>query len=305
MCWPRRVRGCNRVPTPSRIRTSRCGPHSNRAAARIGDGFRQQPLVEASIRQTIGGAYQDLGLYPQAREQLQRASTCAGRPPARTTRPRRNCLGKLAELYVQEGKYPRGGIRLQHHAATPPRPAWRRACRRAGGDVRSRRALSIPRPLQAGRRTHRPGADDRPACAGPTASQHTDHDGQSGQHLTVSRETTARQAGALYGQVLDTQRRVLGTDHPDTLSTLSNLALSYSLQEQTSPPPSRSFSRRSRAEKRGVLGGEHPQTLITMNDLALMSKLTAELTKRNRCTTRSSKDGVTSSATNTPIRSAA
>ena len=45
----------------------------DRAAARIGATFAGQPLVEASIRQTIGSAYQDLGLYPEARQQLERA----------------------------------------------------------------------------------------------------------------------------------------------------------------------------------------------------------------------------------------
>ena len=45
----------------------------DRAAARIEGKFRKQPLVEASIRQTIGIAYMDLGLSIQAERQLQRA----------------------------------------------------------------------------------------------------------------------------------------------------------------------------------------------------------------------------------------
>jgi serine/threonine protein kinase len=45
----------------------------DRAAARIGDRFASQPLVEASIRQTIGETYQQLGLFSQARPHLERA----------------------------------------------------------------------------------------------------------------------------------------------------------------------------------------------------------------------------------------
>ena len=46
-----------------------------RAAARIGDRFAGQPLVEASIRQTIGETYYQLGLFSQARPHLERASS--------------------------------------------------------------------------------------------------------------------------------------------------------------------------------------------------------------------------------------
>ncbi len=45
----------------------------DRAAARIEGKFKQQPLVEASIRQTIGDAYRDLGLYSEAQRQVERA----------------------------------------------------------------------------------------------------------------------------------------------------------------------------------------------------------------------------------------
>ncbi len=45
----------------------------DRAAAAIGDRFADQPLVEASIRQTIGDTYYLLGLFSQARPHLERA----------------------------------------------------------------------------------------------------------------------------------------------------------------------------------------------------------------------------------------
>jgi non-specific serine/threonine protein kinase/serine/threonine-protein kinase len=45
----------------------------DRAATRIGGKFTGQPLVEASIRQTIGDTYRDLGLYPEAQRETQRA----------------------------------------------------------------------------------------------------------------------------------------------------------------------------------------------------------------------------------------
>ena len=45
----------------------------DRAAARVGEKFAGKPLIEASIRQTIGETYEQLGLYPQALKHLDRA----------------------------------------------------------------------------------------------------------------------------------------------------------------------------------------------------------------------------------------
>jgi tetratricopeptide (TPR) repeat protein len=45
----------------------------DRAAASIEGKFGRQPLVEASIRHTIGNSYYELGLYPQAQRELERA----------------------------------------------------------------------------------------------------------------------------------------------------------------------------------------------------------------------------------------
>jgi hypothetical protein len=45
----------------------------DRAAARVTGKFDQLPLVEASIRQTMATTYEDLGLYPQAQREEERA----------------------------------------------------------------------------------------------------------------------------------------------------------------------------------------------------------------------------------------
>ena len=45
----------------------------DRAAARVQGKFNDQPLLEASIRETIGTTQEDLGLYPEAISQLERA----------------------------------------------------------------------------------------------------------------------------------------------------------------------------------------------------------------------------------------
>jgi tetratricopeptide (TPR) repeat protein len=45
----------------------------DRAAAKIEGKFGKQPLVDASVRETIGNSYFELGLYPQAQREFERA----------------------------------------------------------------------------------------------------------------------------------------------------------------------------------------------------------------------------------------
>jgi tetratricopeptide (TPR) repeat protein len=74
------------------------------------------------------------------------------------------------------------------------------------------------------------------------------------------------EAEALFAQVTETSQRVLGAKHPHTLSSINNLALTYSNQ-----------GRWKEAEKlevqvietrKRVQGAEHPDTLLSINNLA-------------------------------------
>ena len=143
----------------------------DRAAARIGDSFRR-PAARRSVdspddRQRLSGSRAVSAGARATRARLRPAQV--GR---RRERPVDDGSARQAGGAVRAGgQVSAGGIRLQHDAAAPARPARRRACRRAGGDVRPRAALSISRPLQAGRRAHRTGAGDRTPRAGPRASR--------------------------------------------------------------------------------------------------------------------------------------
>ena len=77
----------------------------DRAAARVAGRFGTQPLLEASIRQTIGIAYEDLGLYPEAESQLERALELRRRVLGLRHPDTVVDMGGLAYLYRLEGKY--------------------------------------------------------------------------------------------------------------------------------------------------------------------------------------------------------
>ena len=67
-------------------------------------------------------------------------------------------------------------------------------------------------------------------------------------------------------ELLDVQRRLLGPEHPDTLTTMNNLA--RSLGGQGKHPEAEQMLRELLDVRRRVLGLEHPNTLKTMGHLA-------------------------------------
>jgi eukaryotic-like serine/threonine-protein kinase len=77
----------------------------DRAAAKIEGKFAQQPLVEASIRDTIGQAYINLGLFPDAQRQWERAfdlrRRISGDRDPKTLWEMRN----LADLELNQGRW--------------------------------------------------------------------------------------------------------------------------------------------------------------------------------------------------------
>ena len=62
------------------------------------------------------------------------------------------------------------------------------------------------------------------------------------------------------------RRRVLGEEHPDTLTSLNNLATL--LQDMGELPEARRITEQELAVCRRVLGEEHPDTLTSLNNLA-------------------------------------
>ena len=74
-------------------------------------------------------------------------------------------------------------------------------------------------------------------------------------------ETTHRQA-------LSLRKRKLGSEHPDTLMSMNEVAVA--LKDQGKYAEAESMNRETLAWREKVLGREHPDTLTSMNNLALV-----------------------------------
>ncbi|KAF2726855.1 HET-domain-containing protein, partial [Polyplosphaeria fusca] len=92
---------------------------------------------------------------------------------------------------------------------------------------------------------------------------HSSAEKESGDRLELARKCAMAlyndgrwtEAEQLDVQVMETRKRVLGDEHPDTLTSIANLASTY----------------RNQGRKR-VLGDEHPDTLTSINNLAFTFK---------------------------------
>ncbi|MGD0682892.1 MAG: serine/threonine-protein kinase [Terracidiphilus sp.] len=78
----------------------------DRAAKQIQGRFTAQPLVEASIRHTIGGSYYDLKLFENAENQIEREVEIRRKIQGETSPDTLHSLEDLAEIYTEEAKYP-------------------------------------------------------------------------------------------------------------------------------------------------------------------------------------------------------
>ena len=89
----------------------------DRAAARIGGKFAGRPEVEADIRQTMGLTYEELGLYPEARTQLEQALDLHRRAEGGSNRKTLETMGRLARVCELQGKYPEAEALLNQSMA--------------------------------------------------------------------------------------------------------------------------------------------------------------------------------------------
>ncbi|KAJ5970810.1 FabD/lysophospholipase-like protein [Penicillium vulpinum] len=75
-----------------------------------------------------------------------------------------------------------------------------------------------------------------------------------------------REAKSMYQIVLEYREKVLGPDHPDTLTSVSNLALVLSRLGEYEE--AEALHQRALQDRERILGPDHPDTLISFNNLA-------------------------------------
>ena len=197
----------------------------DRAAQRITGKFDQQPEVEASIRDTMGQTYSDLGLYPEARKQQERALELYRRVLGPENPKTLKAMDRLGITVVYQGKYSEAlalfsqTLKIERRVLGPQDPETLTAMEGLASTYfyqqNSAQAEALYGQALEGRRQGL--GSDHPATLRS----------MNGLASTYYQEGKFAQAAALFTEIIEARRRVLGPEHPDTLTAINNLANTY------------------------------------------------------------------------------
>ena len=259
----------NHKPDPDlKVRTA-----LDRAAARIAGKFEKQPLVEASLRETIGRAYDDLGLYPEAQHELERSAELRRRELGEENPETLDVLDELAGIYLFQGKYAKAepmfskGLKIRRRILGEEDPATLRSMKRLAVLYYEQAKYPAAEPLL----TKSLAAERRILGEDDPETLDTMHD------LAELYEELGRyaQAEASLAGSLEIKRRVIGAEHPDTLATMAGLARIYELEDKY-PQAEPLFSSVLEIRRR-TQGENHPDTIRSMNNLAVLYRFEGKL----------------------------
>lgn len=237
----------------------------DRAAAKIEGRFAGQPAVEAAIRQTIGGVYRGLALYPEAHRQLERALEVSRAALGKEHPQSLAAAAALASVLADEARYPEATALLSEALAGQARalgsehPDTLRTLTELGrlhaarGDKAAAQA-TLARALEQRRRVLGPEHRDTLATMRLLA----------GNYAVTNKPDAAE---PLYRELLEVQRRVFGPEHPETLSSMSSFATFLNNFEKFKESDAL-FEELLPAARR-VWGPEHPQTLVVLRNVGL------------------------------------
>lgn len=278
----------------------------DRASAKVDSRFADQPLVEASVRKTLGQAYEALGDAEQAAKHLERSVALHEQLFGPDDASLLETKSLLLDVLGQQSKYTRAValgssvLDAQRRIVGPDHPdtlqtmvrlgrihrltaryadaealhreAYASYHRKLGGDnQQTMEALHALAATQLYRGNYR-GAQlllERVVAFSVRSlgRQHPDTmSAQGNLAVSYSYQGKFHEAEAIQRELLEIHERVLGVDHPETLVTLENLAYTYA--EQGNPAAASLLQSRALGASKKVRGKEHPHTLITMGNLA-------------------------------------
>jgi serine/threonine protein kinase/tetratricopeptide (TPR) repeat protein len=236
------------------------------ASDSMADKFAGEPLVEASICQTLGSTYLSLGKYEAAQLHLERARDIhreqLGEEHPNTLRS----MHSLALLYHRQGRWGEAEplyvkvLQIQRRVLGEEDPDTLTSMDDLAflygeqGRLDKAESLNV-KTLELRRRVL---GEEYPF---------TLHTMRSLARL-YSQEGHDEEAEPQFVKILETSRRVLGEEHPDTLGFMSALGEMYHWQGRYEE--AESLLIKALEGLRRVLGEEHPDTLAAMGNLTYL-----------------------------------
>ena len=238
----------------------------DRAAATLSSKFERQPLVEASLRETMGNAYADLGLYAEGQREFERALELRRRTLGELHPDTLQTLFDLEHIFRRQGKYAEAEPLMNKVIA---------GRRRVLGEKHPETLRSM---------------NELAALYG-NQGKYADYERLSSQILTLRRASLGenhpdtlesmndlayaytlqgkyREAESLYAKVIEAAATVLGEEHPDRLFCMRNLAQVYMYEAKYAQ--AEELDLKVIDLNRRLLGEQHPDTLLSIHELAVV-----------------------------------
>jgi serine/threonine protein kinase/tetratricopeptide (TPR) repeat protein len=239
----------------------------DRAAERIGDRFKGEPLQEAAVRSVIGEALTELGQAERGVPQLQRALELHQAQLGSKHRDTLTSMHKLAWGYASAGKMDLAlplidqALKLQRATLGANHPDTLNSLNLLGGFKTTdnpREALALwEELLRLAKAKFGPEDPNTLAVMSNLASCYRDLG-------------KLDQAIPLYEQTFKLRKARLGPDHPVTLLSMDELGIAYG--EEGKFDEALSVHEEALRLTKARLGPDHPETLITMHNLAMAYK---------------------------------
>ncbi len=236
----------------------------DRASEKIGDRFKDRPLVEAEVQSTIGKSYHDLGAYESALPHFLRAlelrTAALGAEDAKTVGVRHNIgmllnnMGRFSEAETMN----RGTVALYEKILGPTH--------KDTFSVRNNLAAS----MYGQHRFAEAEAEWRAMQASEAGQPHFEKKPATYRHNiaeALRKQGKFAEAEAEHRADLEEARRVLGPENPDTLVAWTGVVVS--LISQGKGAEAEAECRKLLALQGRVLGPDHPETVDTRTNLGI------------------------------------
>jgi serine/threonine protein kinase len=245
----------------------------DRAAAGVGTSFKDQPLVEAAIRLTLGQTYHDLGDYAKSAKHYRASYLIHQKHPDETSERKLKAMTGLGHSLAHQGHLNDAELLLVDAVDDAARLFGPKhdVCLTARGylaDLRTQQrrdddAEAINRSL----------VDDYRRTRGPKDPSTVSAINNLGYVLQRQKKYT--DAETLFRECLTINREISGPDDPGTILAVYNLG--FVLNEMGRSVEAEKLLHESLDSARQVLGPEHPTTLQMMNTLGLRLSKTGRL----------------------------
>jgi len=235
-------------------------------ASQSGGRFADKPLIEASIRATLGETYLKLGEYPSAEPHLERASELYRRELGEEHPNLLDSMNDLGRLYNDQGRYDEveplyvKTLEIRKRVLGAEHPNTLDSMNNLAILYDNQGRYDEAEPLYV--KT----LEIRKRVLG--AEHPNTLDSMNNLALLYAIQGRYDEAESLYVKTLEISKRVLGEKHPDTLGSMGNLAVVY--KDQGRYDEAEPLYLKTLEIMKRVLGEEHPNTVRSMHNLAVL-----------------------------------